>query len=296
MPVQYDALIQDFELTSGLFTPHFANIEKSAQVGHGPSIVNIDGSTPLVLPNIIPIVTHVPTMFKYYDYMEQFCKDLYERDALTIEGIDWGLEVDTNGVKIGHDGQEQKMPVQTRRTQLNPVFTWQEKVGSPIWNFHETWIKMFKNPDTQGSLTGSAITQSGDDILPLLYSTFCMDILWIQPDTTLRPGSVLRGFFTVAMFPTGTGSYGFKKEAGGNQQMMQRSVTFECVLQEDRKTTEFAQTVANILRLQEVDFEIATPATEQIADRLLNMGYQAEIQRALETFNPLNRGNFIYTP
>lgn len=296
MAVQDDALIRDFSHEDGIFSNLYANLEASAQNGHGAHLVNIDGATPLVLPNVVPIVVHTPTMFKYYRNMDRICKNLYERCAKTIDGIDFGYEVDFNSTKIAHDSQEQFMPVQTRRTQVEPSYTWQEGLGNIVWNFHHTWINMFKNADTQGSLTTTAILDANDEIYPLVYSTFAMDILWIQYDTTFRPGSVLDAFFTVGMMPQMTGMFGFKREVGANQGMPERNVTHKCVLQHNRRTKEVGMDVAEIYGLHLLDYENATPVATQVADRIQNLGYQKEVDDALGEFRRPNLGNPIFSP
>jgi len=285
MPEQLDGLV--FDYNSNIGTEIYANIPRSGQLGLGPHIPEIDGATPLVMPFVTPIIVHTPSMFRWLPEMDVLCKALIERHCKTIDGVTLQYDVDTQGTPIGYDSQQILMPVQTKRPQIQPTFTFQELTGNLVWNFYRTWIELMKNADTQAAFTATAVHNSNERIDPQLLSTISMDILWLQYDTTRRPDNLLDAWFTVGMFPLSTTDFGTRKEAGGNEGFPERAIQFTSILQHNKNTRWIGQEIANILAMHRVDYELAVPAHEEIASRLLDMGVQEEINDARRDFVPV---------
>lgn len=285
MPEAVNSLIRNAGRLATLPNDIVANIVDGAQLGYGNHLPMVDAATPLVMPMIVPVVTHSPTMFRNLPGYDDVLKALVERHAKSIEGIDFGYQLEGNSVPAGHDGQNMFMPTATKRTQVNPSFTWPELTGMLVWNFVRNWITMIKDPDTQAA-TSAALTVGLDTIDPQLMSTFSMDVLFLQFDTTLRSQNLLDAYFVTNMWPQETGMAGFSKNVGESK-MQERSITFYGVVQHNRNTKAIGRMVAEILGLHRVDFNLAVPVAQQIHSRLQNKGVQKEIQEAMSTFQAI---------
>jgi hypothetical protein len=268
-------------------TSTIADIVNGAQLGYGPNLPQIDGATPLVLSPIVPIVTHIPTMFAGVEYAPQILKALVERHAKEISGIDFGYQLESSTTPVGQDGQELHMPTNSKRTQVNPTFTWQEITGNLVWNFIKNWIEMIKQPDTQASsLTAINL---GDPMSPMLMSYFTMDVLFIQFDPTFRPENIIDAFFVTNMWPTETGMIGAKRQIG-HSDMVDRTIAFNGVLQHNRNTKVAGQIIADALGLHRSNYDFAVPVATAIDANIQGMGLDYATQQNLATFADLDIG------
>lgn len=266
-------------------TSTVADLVNGAQLGYGPNLPLIDGSTPLVLSPIVPIVVHMPSMFNNIKYAGPILKALIERHPKEISGIDFGYQLESTSTPVGQDGQELHMPTNSKRTQVNPSFTWNEVNGNLVWNFIKTWIEMIKQPDTQASsLTAINL---GDPMSPMLMSYFTMDILFIQFDMTFRPENIIDAFFITNMWPTETGMFGAKRQIGRSD-MQDRQVSFNGVLQHNRNTKTAGQIIAEALGLHRSNYNFAVPVATAPDPNLQGMGLDYATQQNLATFSDMD--------
>jgi hypothetical protein len=287
MNISPNGLITNAGQLAATDTSTMADIVNGAQLGYGPNLPQIDGATPLVLSPIVPIVTHIPTMLANVQYAPEILKALVERHAKEISGIDFGYQLESSSTPVGQDGQELHMPTNSKRTQVNPTFTWQEITGNLVWNFIKNWIEMIKQPDTQASsLTAIDL---GDPMLPMLMSSFTMDIIFIQFDPTFRPENIIDAFFVTNMWPTETGMIGAKRQIG-HSEMVDRTIAFNGVLQHNRNTKVAGQIIADALGLHRSNYDFAVPITTSVDPALSGMGLDYETQQNLATFSDLDTG------
>lgn len=233
-----------------------ADINYGAQLGYGPNLPNIDGATPLVLPPVVIIVTHIPTFFNNVHLAPQTIKALFERHAKEVTGIDFGYQLEGAPTPVGQDGQEMHMPTIAKRTAVTPTFTLQEIKGNLIWNLAKTWIEMIKQPDTQAS--SLAAINLTTPMSPMLMSSFTMDIACIQFDETMRPENIIDAWFVTNMWPQETGMFGAERRIGQSK-IVERQIAFYGVLQHNRNTKVAGQIIANNLGLHKVNFDYAVP-------------------------------------
>ena len=262
-----------------------ADIEYGAQLGYGPNLPQIDGATPLVLSPVVAIVTHIPTMFDNVDHAPETLKALIERHAKEISGIDFQYQLEGVGTPVGQDGQELHMPTNSKRTAVTPTFTMQELQGNLVWNFIRTWIEMIKQPDTQASALSAVnldVTMS-----PMLMSSFTMDVLFIQFDSTMRPENIIDAWFVTNMWPQETGMFGAKRQIG-HSEMPERQIAFYGVLQHNRNTKAAGQIIASTLGLHKTDFDFATPFATAIESGITDMGLQQAATDQQTAFNDLS--------
>jgi hypothetical protein len=261
------------------------NIVAGAQLGYGPNLPQIDGSTPLTLSPVVPVVTHVPTMFANVQFAQEILKALVERHAKEISGIDFGYQLEGSPTPVGQDGQELHMPTNSKRTPVTPTFTWQEITGNLVWNFFKNWIKMIKDPDTQASaLTALNLSST---MAPMLMSFFTMDVLFIQYDSTMRPENIIDAWFVTSMWPQETGMIGAKRQIG-HSEMVDRQIAFYGVLQHNRNTKVAGQIIADALGLHMTNYDFAVPKATMWDANLNNMGLQEAAVSSVATFQNLD--------
>lgn len=258
-----------------------------AQYGFGNHLHLLDTATPLVLPRLIGIVTHVPTMMQHHGEMGRVLKNVIERCATSIEGVDFEVTAEMQNAPAGQDGQSIKMHTGTKRSEVNPQFTIPEVYGNLIWNLFHKWIVMSKDPDTQGA-TSSALGEAYSRD-PQLLSSITMNMLFIQHDTTFRWDKIIDGFFVTAMMPTSTGMIGWKN-AITESVMPSRTIPMTGILQHNANTKKVARDVSEVLQLHTVDYWYSTPVAERVHSALNNIGIQEEITRSLNEYRDMSMG------
>ena len=157
MTVLQDALLNNVEHITASGNGTLNNIEIGGQLGVSAHLPAIDASTPLVFPPAIPVITHIPTMFKKIPKMPGILKALVERHAKTITGIDFGYELEEGAGYTLADGQEVKVPTKNKRTAISPNMTFPEIQGNLVWNFFKTWMSLINHPDSHFSKLASKI-------------------------------------------------------------------------------------------------------------------------------------------
>lgn len=266
------------------------NIEAGAQLGIGPHLPKIDGSTPLVFAPVIPIITHIPTMMRNvdnsisvgkYGSMAGVLKALIERHAKTITGIDFGYEMEEASGYILADGQEVKVPTKNKRSAISPNMTFPEIQGNLVWNFFRTWMNMISHPDTHHS-NMSPFTGL-ENLDPFVFSYFCMDLMIIQFDPTFLPQNIIDAAFVTCMYPKVTGNLGIKREVGTSD-IQERSIDFNGIIQHNSSTFKAGRSIAEILMLHRSAFDCATPVADTIAADATSLGISREIEEIMADF------------
>ena len=264
-----------------------ANIADSGQLGFGPVLQNLDGNTPPVFLPLVPIVTHVPSIFNYIQNGPRIFKSLFEEQAISYDGLDFNRTMDTDGTPVGRDSQQQHVPTRQSRSQITPTVTWPEKLGNLVYNFGKLWMDAMHDPDTQaGSL--SSIVSSGTALPPQVASMWAADILMIQFDPSFRPENIIGAFSMTNFFPTDIGSHGFTMNVNESHRL-DRQFSFHCVVQDNANVVARAKQIASILKLHEVDYQKALPVITDISDAVSGVGGLSKtVAEVLSQFQNLN--------
>ena len=272
------------------------DISVGGQLGVGPRLANIDGATPLVFAPVIPIITHIPTMFTPQggtttssaststsgNTMGGILKSLVERHSKTITGVDFGYEMDEGSAYILADGQEAKIPTKNKRSQISPNMTFAEIQGNLVWNFFRQWMMMISNPDTHFSSLAS-MANGSDSMNPFVYSYFSMDLLLISFDPTMLPQNIIDAVFITTMWPKTTGQLGIKREIATSE-TPERSIDFNGIVQHNSNVYQAAVAIAQTLNLHKENFQFATPIATSIETTAVNMGIQQEVTDIMSKF------------
>ena len=248
------------------FPSRVANIVDGGQLGTGIQITRLDAATPLVFNPAVLVVTQTPAMWNNNPRAQKMLKSLVEVHAKSVSGLDVTYQLETASTPVGWDGQEMKVPTRTTRQGVDPSFTWQEVTGNLVWNFMRKWIFDIQHPDTNASLMsaqGIAVEQGSNTMPPFLMSSFCMSMVAIQFDPTMRPENIIDGFYYTCMFPITTGEFGIER-TWGTTQTKERSIQFTALVQHNDNTKWLAQEIASILGFHTVNYNkaIAGPGGE----------------------------------
>lgn len=261
------------------------NVLVGGQNGYGPRLPQIDAATPITFNPIVPVITHMPSLFKHYEGMDKIWKALIEQYARSIDGIDFGYTLEEAAVPIGGDGQEIKVPTNARRTPVDPSISWSaEMPGNIIWEATRLWMMMYRDPDTQVSRLSAELAADNAQFDPMLMSAFSMSILFIQYDNTMRPDNIITAFFVSNMWPKETGMLGAKMEVGTSE-IKERTVPFTGIVQHNAQTVKVGVQVAHMLNLHKINYDFAAPVSDSLEDSLAAAGIGREISETKETFN-----------
>lgn len=278
-----ESLINGIEnITTGPGTVN--NIMEGGQLGLGSRLPNIDAATPLVFPSVVPVITHVPTMFYQVDKMPELLKALVEQHTKTIDGVDFGYTVEEGDGYTLTDGQDVKVPLRGKRAAISPTMTLQEIQGNIVFNFMKTWMSMLSHPDTGFSKLSSFI--GSEDIDPFVFSYFSMDLLLIQFDITMLPKNIIDAVFVTCMWPKGAGNIGIKKEVGTST-TQERSLEFNGILQHNYNTYRAGQIIAEMLSLHKANFDYAVPIATDLDSEVKDLGISNEISEIMKDFTAL---------
>lgn len=280
MTVLSGSLLKNVENISVNPSATINDLTKGGQLGLGPRLANIDAATPLVFSPAVPIITHVPTMFKS-SKMAEILKALVERHSKTITGVDFGYEMDEASAYILADGQEAKIPTKNKRTAISPNMTFAEIQGNLVWNFFRQWMSMISNPDTHSS---SLAAMGNTDIDPFVYSYFSCDMLLIQFDPTMLPKNIIDAVFITTLYPKTTGQLNLKREIGTTDGGVERSIDFSGIVQHNSAVYNAAVKIAETLSLHKANFNMATPVATAIEAGSTSGSVQAELQEVLSAF------------
>lgn len=257
-------------------------VDNAGQLGVGPQLTRIDAATPLVFPPIVPIITHVPTMFRSFPHAVSILKALVERHTKTITGIDFGYEIEEGTGYALADGQEAKVPTKTKRTAVSPSMTFAEVNGNLVWNFFKFWITMMCDADTHHSRLAAVMTEN-DQMDPFVYSFFAMDIMFIQFDITMKPENIIDATFGTTIWPKTTGNIGMQKEIGVSN-IQERSIDFNGIIQHNENTYNAGVAIAEMLNLHKANFDFALPIASSIEEAAQQQGVQQEIEAIMQEF------------
>jgi hypothetical protein len=269
------------------------NLNIGSQLGVGVQIPHLDAATPLVFPPTVIVVLQTPVMYDTNPEIGRMIKSIMESHAKTVSGIDFGYTLETQDTPVGHDGQTMAVPTKTKRSQVNPTFTFQEVTGNLIWNLFRQWIWDIQHPDTNASMVGNADTNQAYRSLTapaspysFTMTTYALSMLAIQFDPTMLPQNIIDAAFYTNMFPTATGEIGFERTISTSK-TMERSISFQAIVQHNNYVRRLAREVAEKMNLRKVKYEFAPSAPGEGNAPLKNIvdsGLQREADGAISSW------------
>ena len=241
-----------------------SNIAVSGQLGTGVRFTKLDGATPAVFNPVVCVVLNVPAMWDKYPKLQEMLRAVVETHAKSITGIDFGYELQTESVPLGHDGQQLQVPTRTTRGAVSPSITVQEYPGMPIYNLFRTWMFDIQHPDTNASVLPSqmaslnAENSSFADMPAWFMSSYSMSMICIQYDPSGLPDRIYDAAVITNMFPTNIGDIGFERSIGQTK-VVERTISFTGVVQHNEMTKALGVSVAKMLAMHRTNYDFAMP-------------------------------------
>ncbi len=282
MTVMSDALLKNVKNIGMNNDATVGNVVAGGQLGIGAHLPQLDSVTPLVFPPVVPVITHIPTMFKRFDGMGSILKALVERHTKAITGIDFGYELEVAEGMTLADGQVVSVPTKNKRSAISPNMTFPELPGNLVWNFYEFWLSLISHPDTHFSKLAAIVDDPNFD--PHVFSSYCMDICFIQFDQTFLPKNIISAVFVTTMFPKNTGTMNIKKEVGAVDSP-ERAIDFNGIVQHNSSTLAAGRQIAEVLQLHRADYDKVEPIATEIEESAKDLGVQSEIEQIVSSFS-----------
>lgn len=199
--------------------------------------------------SIIPIVLSEPAGFKLFpdsDKMISALKAIMELHPLSITGFNSSLTVEVDSAAIGGSGMEMAQPIDVKRANSTPSFTWREKANKSFMRFWDTYIRyLIADPDIKAPLIAKLNNFRLDGIYTPDFWTFTM--IFIETDITQK--RVLDAWLTTNMFPTA----GVPREGGRDirqaGETVEFSIEFPGITMNNTNVITLAQKILNSLTI-----------------------------------------------
>ena len=227
------------------------SMEQVGQLGLGIKPGALDGATPLVLPPAIVYVTHLPSMWNNPrdGALARVVKSLFETHAKSVSGVEIGYTMEYGQQPVGHDGQQMDAPTVSKRTAVQPSFTYPEVTGNLCFRCHQQWIWDMADPDTQISFARLDANQ----IPPYTMSAYSASLIVLQFDQTYAAHRLLGALYVCNVMPQGTGEFGVKREIG-QANVVDRAITYTGLGIENASIYNLGKTIAAGLALRQGTF------------------------------------------
>lgn len=291
--------VADNSVGKASFNEEFvANLIEGGQLGYGFKAGAFDAATPLAFPPAVIVVLQTPMMWDADNLgddgvLAMTVKSMFECHAKSVTGIDVAYTLDSGDQPVGHDGQTFKVPTQSKRTEVNPSFTWPEVTGNLVFNIILRWIWDINDPDTNAGL------EFMENPLPYTMSTYALTFMSIQFDQTMHPDRIIDAAIYCNVYPQATGEMGIQRTIGTTE-VKERAITFNAYLMHNKYTKFLGREVAKRLNLRSETYQVASPNVQEIDPQFgedndsANAGI--EIDRAIAVTDNQNTATWIKDP
>lgn len=291
--------VADNSVGKASFNEEFvANLIEGGQLGYGFKAGAFDAATPLAFPPAVIVVLQTPMMWDADNLgddgvLAMTVKSMFECHAKSVTGIDVAYTLDSGDQPVGHDGQTFKVPTQSKRTEVNPSFTWPEVTGNLVYNIILRWIWDINDPDTNAGL------EFMENPLPYTMSTYALTFMSIQFDQTMHPDRIIDAAIYCNVYPQATGEMGIQRTIGTTE-VKERAITFNAYLMHNKYTKFLGREVAKRLNLRSETYQVASPNVQEIDPQFgedndsANSGI--EIDRAIAVTDNQSTATWIKDP
>lgn len=291
--------VADNSVGKASFNEEFvANLIEGGQLGYGFKAGAFDAATPLAFPPAVIVVLQTPMMWDADNLgddgvLAMTVKSMFECHAKSVTGIDVAYTLDSGDQPVGHDGQTFKVPTQSKRTEVNPSFTWPEVTGNLVYNIILRWIWDINDPDTNAGL------EFMENPLPFTMSTYALTFMSIQFDQTMHPDRIIDAAIYCNVYPQATGEMGIQRTIGTTE-VKERAITFNAYLMHNKYTKFLGREVAKRLNLRSETYQVASPNVQEIDPQFGDSNDSAnsgiEIDRAIAVTDNQNTATWIKDP
>jgi len=236
------------DLTAGRNAP-MLDLTYGGMMGFTPELAEWVSNQTYVRKNVICILIEAPTGFQRLPNAAvwvQTLRSLVELHALSIDGLNAGLEVEFASNPVGGAGQVQEDFTDVKETLSNVTFRWNEKYGMPVANFFRGWITnlmMDPNSKVANMFTIAAGSGPTDQLSDVTSAT----MLFLEPDPTYT--KVVKSWLITNMMPKSTGEITGKRDLTQAAEAVTYDIQFTGITQFGNGVDLFAQSILETISI-----------------------------------------------
>ena len=237
-----DAILQNNQAFAAGRQNPMLDLSKGGMMGYAPDYTQWVSNQSYIRRNLFCLLVEAPRGFNFLQNGDKYVgvlKSLVELHALSIDGLQAGLEVETSETPVGGGGQMQQHFTNVTEARSNPVFRFDEKYGMPVASFFRSWIThLMMDPHSKVANIGTLSGNKPTDMLADMYSA---TMVFIEPDPTHT--KVVKAWLCTNMFPTGTGEIVGRRDLTAAGEQTTYDITFTALTQFGLGVDQFAQTL-----------------------------------------------------
>jgi hypothetical protein len=242
-----DAVLGDKGYGKGAQAP-MLNLLHGAQGGSLTNVAEYISNAPYVSCNLIARLIEAPRGFRDLpdpDRWVEALKTLVELHPRVIDGLKMGIEGDFSEIAFGGAGEVQQTIKNATRQRSEPVFTYDEKYGRPIWNFFNGWFRnLIMDPETKYPAVVSNNIAGLTDLLPDYRAA---TMLFFEPDPTHT--KVMKAWLITNMMPKADGETDGKRDLTAEGETQEHQIGFTGIQQVGVGVNQFAQKILDSMNL-----------------------------------------------
>jgi hypothetical protein len=217
------------------------------QHGLAPDLSEWVSNQAYVRRNLICLLVEAPKGFQYLPNPDQWVATLraaVELHAISIDGLNQTLDVETTETPVGGGGEVQEDFVDVKRQRSQPVIRIPEKVGMPFANFFGGWIRnLIMDPDTKYPAIAT-LAKVPPDMLADMYSA---TMLFIEPDAL--HDKVVKSWLVTNMYPKNSGEITGRRDLTAAHEAVTHDINFTGIAQSGVGVDDFAQKVLDGMKI-----------------------------------------------
>lgn len=275
-----DAILQSNQAYAAGRQNPMLDLTKGGQMGFAPDYTQWVSNQSYIRRNLFCLLVEAPRGFNYLQNGDKYVgvlKSLVELHALSIDGLNAGLEVETSETPVGGGGQMQQHFTNVTEARSNPVFRFDEKYGMPVASFFRSWIThLMMDPHSKVANIGTLSGNKPTDMLADMYSATMM---FIEPDPTHT--KVVKSWLCTNMFPTGTGEIVGRRDLTAAGEQTTYDITFTALTQYGLGVDQFAQTLLDGINITGANPYLRPAFVNEIAAdvRAAAVGYENQVEQ-----------------
>lgn len=252
------------------------DLSNGGQQGYAPALgfdengtikANWISNQAYVSRNIVCILLEAPRFFSLMNNSNDWVaglKSLLELHTININGLTAGLTAEFTEHAVGGAGQMQEEISNVTRERSVPVHQVVEKLGLPVFNLLDTWIRAAMDPDTKYSalMTNPNIDPktAGVDMLADWYTATA---LYVELDPT--HSQVNKAFLCGNMMPKTTGEFVGTRDLTSARELNTIDIEFTALTQVGAGVNKFAQGIVDKISLAKANPYLAKAFTDAIS-------------------------------
>lgn len=214
------------------------------QMGYAPDYTAWVSNQQYIRRNLVCVLVEAPSGMQSLpnpDYWVGTLRALVELHALSIQGLQMGLEVEFAETPVGGGGNMQEDVTDVKMTRSQVSFKFNEKYGLPVFRFFNGWIRyLMQDPETKFALIN---TINGNAATDMLADRMAATMLFFEPDPTHT--KVMKAWLGTNMMPKLTGENTGVRDLTQPGEKVDYDIGFTGIYQVGSGVDAFAQSILN---------------------------------------------------